>query len=139
MFPLSRKLGLVAVFSCAVLPLMGADADKVERGRYLVEEVGKCQDCHTPRTEAGEFDKSRWLKGTALNVQPIQPVKGWHKASPDLTPAGRLFQRWGEAGLVKFMTTGTGPTGNGADAPMPTYKLKKDDAEAIVEFLKSLK
>jgi mono/diheme cytochrome c family protein len=114
-------------------------ADLVERGKYLVEEVGKCQDCHTPRQADGRLDKTQWLKGTVLDFQPINPVPGWHKASPDLTPAGRLWERWGEKGLVVFLTTGKGPTGHAADPPMPTYTLKAEDAEAMVAYLKSLK
>jgi hypothetical protein len=66
-------------------------------------------------------------------------VKGWHKTSPDLTSPGRLFARWGEAGLEKFLETGTGPSGHAADPPMPAYKLRPDDAKAIVAYLKSLK
>jgi mono/diheme cytochrome c family protein len=114
-------------------------ADLVERGKYLVEEVGKCQDCHTPRQADGQLDKSQWLKGTVLDFQPIKPVPGWHKASPDLTPSGRLWERWGEKGLVGFLTTGKGPSGHAADPPMPTYTLKTEDAEAMVAYLKSLK
>jgi mono/diheme cytochrome c family protein len=116
-----------------------ADSDPVVYGKYLIEEVGKCQECHTPRAESGELDKSKWLKGATLDFQPTQEVKGWHKTSPDLTSAGRLFSRWGEAGLVKFLTTGAGPNGHAADPPMPAYKLKQADAEAMVAYLKSLK
>ena len=45
---------------CAMLAFSQnvADSAKVERGRYLVEDVAKCQDCHTPRSETGELDKS---------------------------------------------------------------------------------
>src|SRR5438477_10138968 len=108
----------------AALLSVAADSDQVERGKYLVEEVAKCQECHTPRTESGELDKSKLLKGATLDVQPLHEVKGWHKTSPDLTPSGRLFARWGEPGLVKFLETGLGPSGHGADPPMPAYKLK---------------
>jgi mono/diheme cytochrome c family protein len=134
------------MLKCALLgfvllsSLTFAADDKIERGKYLVEEIGKCQECHTPRLETGEFDKSKWLKGsTALDFSPKKPVKGWHDSSPDLTGSGRLFQRWGDDGVVKFLVTGKGPRGNGADAPMPTYNLKQEDAEAIVAYLKSLK
>jgi hypothetical protein len=73
-------------------------------------------------------------------VQPIDPIKGWHKTSPDLTASGRLWQgRWGQAALVKLLSTGLGPGGNPADPPMPTYKMTPDDAEAVVEYLKTLK
>jgi|SRR5450755_1899441 mono/diheme cytochrome c family protein len=112
--------------------------DKVEYGRYLTVEVGKCQECHTPRLETGQPDKSKWMKGSTLDFQPINDVKGWHKTAPDLTPAGKLWTRWGEEGLAKFLTTGVNPKGNPADPPMPAYKLKQADAEAVVAYLKSL-
>ena len=117
-----------------------AQPDKAARGKYLVEEVARCQECHTPKLPDGQFNKEKWLKGAVLNVQPIDPIKGWHKTSPDLTASGRLWQgRWGQAALVKLLSTGLGPGGNPADPPMPTYKMTQDDAEAVVEYLKSLK
>ena len=123
----------------SIVALAPAFAADVERGKYLTEEIGKCQDCHTPRGADGQLDRSKWLKGATLDFQPIKEVKGWHTASPDLTGSGRLFQRWGEDGVVKFLVTGKGPRGNGADAPMPTYQLKQEDAADIVAYLKSLK
>jgi len=116
-----------------------AQNNQVDYGKYLAEEVGKCQDCHTPRLETGQLDKTKWMKGCTLDFQPIADVKGWHKTAPDLTPAGKLWARWGEDGLVKFLTTGLNPKGNAADPPMPAYKLRPSDAEAIVAYLKSLK
>jgi mono/diheme cytochrome c family protein len=117
-----------------------AQADKASRGKYLVEEVARCQECHTPRLSDGQFNKDKWLKGAVLSVQPIDSIKGWHKTSPDLTASGRLWQgRWGQAALVKLLSTGLGPGGNPADPPMPMYKMTPDDAEAVVEYLKTLK
>ncbi|HEY3440025.1 MAG TPA: c-type cytochrome [Paludibaculum sp.] len=116
-----------------------AAAAKIEYGRYLAEEVGKCQICHSPRTETGQLDKERWMKGAVLDFAPMKPVEGWHKTAPDITSGGRLWERWGEAGMVKFMTTGLTPKGTPSDAPMPAYKLKQEDAEAMVAYLKTLK
>jgi mono/diheme cytochrome c family protein len=126
---------------CTVLLAVTASAqsDKIARGKYLVEEVARCQECHTPKNAEGQFDQTKWLKGSTLNIQAIAEVKGWHKASPDITSTSRLFQRWGDAGLVKFLSTGLNPNGGPAGAPMPTYKMTQADAEAIVEYLKSLK
>jgi cytochrome c len=115
-----------------------AQSDKVARGKYLAEEVARCQECHTPKAADGQFDREKWMKGAVLNVQPIEPVKGWHKTSPDLTRPGRLWQKWGEQALVNFLKTGNGPNGKPADPPMPTYKMNQADAEAVVEYLKSL-
>lgn len=129
----------LGMFCATALMGFAADSDPVPYGKYLVEEVGKCQDCHTPKTATGELDKAKWLKGATLDIQPAQEVKGWHKTSPDLTSTSRLFARWGEAGIVKFLETGAGPNGHPADPPMPAYKLKPADAEAMVAYLKTLK
>lgn len=123
----------------AAAGLRGQDDDKAARGKYLVEEVAKCQDCHTPRLETGEFDRTNWMKGTTLDFQPIKAPPKWHSFAPNITGSGRLFERWGEAALLKYLETGLGPKGKPADAPMPAYKLKAGDAEAMVAYLKTLK
>ena len=123
------------------MPVIAADSKQalIDRGKYLVEEVAKCQMCHTPRLESGELDTTKWLKGSVLDFQPMKEVKGWHKTSPDLTPGSRLWMRWGEATILKYLTTGLAQNGKPADPPMPAYKFSQNDAEAVVEFLKSLK
>lgn len=131
------KLGLLGLV-IAPAACLAQDA-QVERGKYLAEEIGKCQDCHTPRSATGELDKSKWMKGGDLAFQPLKEIKGWHTSAPDLTGGGRLFQRWKDEGIVKFLTTGKNPRGNPADPPMPAYTMKQEDAEAIVAYLKSLK
>jgi mono/diheme cytochrome c family protein len=61
------------------LTLSGQATDpKLERGKYIVEEVARCQECHTPK-------------------------------------------RGGKAG-----------------PPMPAYRMKAEDAEAVAASLKSL-
>lgn len=121
------------------ISLSFAGEKEIAYGKYLLEEVSKCQECHTPKTETGELDKSKWLKGATLDFQPVTPVERWHKTSPDITPSGRLWQRWGEKALLEYLQTGLTPKGKPADPPMPAYKLKKADAEAMMEYLKSLK
>jgi mono/diheme cytochrome c family protein len=129
--------GTLFLASAALGQTPAADA-RLERGRYLVEEVARCQDCHSPRLDSGELDKSRWLKGAVLEFAPLKPVEGWHKTSPNLTSDSTLFKKWGEAALIKYMTTGLTPRDKPADPPMPAYKLKPEDAEAVVAYLKSL-
>lgn len=133
-------LRIIALFfTAASCMAFAANDDAVARGKYLVEEVAKCQVCHTPRTEGGELDKSNWLKGATLDFQPSHETKGWHKTAPDITGGSRLFERWKDDGVTKFLETGLGPRGNKADPPMPEYKLTHDDAVAVTQYLKSLK
>ena len=118
--------------------LVRAQDAKVQRGRYLVEEVARCQECHTPRTESGDFDKTKWLKGAKLDIAAVGTIQGWHASSPDITSTSQLWQRWGQDGLVAFFETAKNPRGGKAGRPMPAYTLQHDDADAIVAYLKSL-
>jgi mono/diheme cytochrome c family protein len=122
-----------------ILPAYSADTkqETIDRGKYLVEVVAQCQMCHTPRLESGELDTTKWLKGAVLDFQPMKEVKGWHKTSPDLTFGSRLWTRWTEAGILKYLQTGIAPSGRPADPPMPAYKFTAKDAEAVVEYLKT--
>jgi mono/diheme cytochrome c family protein len=118
-------------------PMSGQDA-RIERGKYLVEEVARCQECHTPKTETGEFDKTQWLKGATLVGVPATPVKGWHQKSPDITSTSALWARWQVEGFSKFLQTAKNPRGGSAGPPMPAYMMKADDADAVAAYLKSL-
>ena len=136
------KTAFVGLAGFAAMTAFGEDAskpdDKVARGKYLAEEVAKCQDCHTPKMENGTFIKSQWMKGAAISLMPAAPVPGWRSAAPDITPAGPLWKRWGDDGMTGFLETGKSPRGGKAGSPMPAYNLKREDAEAVVAFLKSL-
>ena len=108
------------------------------RGKYLVEEVARCQECHTPKTDTGEFVKEQWLKGTTLAFVPSGTIAGWHQRSPDITSTSPLWQRWGQDGFAKFLETAKNPRGGKAGPPMPAYTLTVEDADAIAAYLKSL-
>jgi mono/diheme cytochrome c family protein len=126
------------LFSAAAMAGLAFAQTPVDRGKYLVEEVAKCQECHTPQTAEGALDKTKWLKGGPLAFAPMHDVAGWHKTAPDLTSTSNLFKRWEEKGLIGFLMTAKNPRGGKADPPMPDYHMNKEDAEAIVAYLKSL-
>lgn len=133
-----RVLFLLSIGSFLISASASAQDAKLQRGKYLVEEVARCQECHTPKTDAGEFDTAKMLKGTKLNVAPVATIAGWHTSSPDITSTSALWQRWGEDGMIKFLETAKNPRGGKAGAPMPAYVMKHEDADAIVAYLKSL-
>ena len=68
---LAPAICIAAIF----VSLLRADDASIARGKYLVDEVAKCGMCHTPADETGKPDASKYLKGGALNLQPIQPIK----------------------------------------------------------------
>jgi mono/diheme cytochrome c family protein len=131
--------GLAVSLSILCLPVFGQD-EKVARGKYLVEEVARCQDCHTPHlVVSGELVKSAWLKGATLDYVPVNQPPNWRSKTPDITSTSPLWARWGDDGMVKFFETGMNPRGSKPNPPMPAYTLSHDDAVAVAAFLKSLK
>jgi len=133
------KTGCMFILLFAVAPLVHAQDAKLDRGKYLVENVGLCGDCHTPMLPTGQPDGSHVLRGAALGFQPIHPIPKWNAAAPDITPHGALWKKWGEIGLLKFLQTAQDPHGHPADPPMPAYKFNVQDAEAILVYLKALR
>ena len=109
-------------------------AATLARGKYLVVDTGLCGDCHTPHNEKGEPVKEQWLKGSPLNFKPTAPVPGWADYASNI--AG--LPGWEKEAAVKFMMTGIAYNGLPARPPMPQFRYNRQDAEAIVAYLKSL-
>src|SRR3982074_3975301 len=61
-----------------------ASKAEIERGRYLVEEVAKCPECHTPRKPDGELDPTAWLRGAPVWIKPGAPLANSADAPPRL-------------------------------------------------------
>lgn len=108
---------------------------KEARGKYLVERVGMCIDCHSPRGPGGQFDLSRWLQGAPLGFAPTVPMPAWAPYAPAI--AG-LTQFTDEQALA-LLTEGKTVSGQPLRPPMPEYRFNREDAEAIVAYLRSLK
>ena len=108
---------------------------QIAHGKYLVEQVAKCGDCHSPHGAKGEVVAGKELGGTKLDFQPIHPVPGWAALAPPIAglPALTLSQ------AIHLLTTGVGENGKPPAPPMPSYHMSRADAAAIVAYLKSLK
>ena len=98
---LAARLALVLAATVPAATLFAADAQSIARGKYLVQEVAKCSECHTPLADDGKPDMTKFLKGAKLNFAPANPVPGWHATSPDITSTGKIWARWGDDGSVK--------------------------------------
>jgi hypothetical protein len=106
----------------------------VARGKYIVEGVAMCGQCHTPRDSNGNPDRTRWLQGAPVLWQPANPDSNWPLNAPRIggTPPAP------DTDMVKLLTTGIWTTGNSLRAPMPQFRMAVVDAEAVVAYLKSL-
>jgi mono/diheme cytochrome c family protein len=107
---------------------------EIERGRYLVEEVAKCAECHTPRNPDGKLDSAAWLRGAPIWIRPVAPIPNWAENAPAL--AG--LPGFAEAQVERVLEDGTGPNGEPLRPPMCIYHMSPPDARAIAAYLKSL-
>jgi mono/diheme cytochrome c family protein len=104
------------------------------RGRHLVEAVGHCGDCHTPRNLAGGPDRSRWLSGG--------PAPEGDGRIPNITPDGDLG-RWSPGEIAYFLETGFTPEfdvvgGAMAEVQRNMATLTPEDRAAIAAYLKAV-
>ena len=112
--------------------------DQWNRGAYLVQSLGHCGACHTPRgigfqEKANTESSPKYLRGAL--------VDNWFAANLTGDPASGLG-RWSEADIAAFLETGHGGQiaafGSMIDViENSTQYLHKDDLNAIAHYLKS--
>jgi mono/diheme cytochrome c family protein len=105
----------------------------VNRGAYLVQALGHCGECHTPRNFMGGPKSGRALAGG-------KGPEG--KSVANLTPTG--LKKWNDADLKEFLLSGLSPDGDVTAASMgevvtnTTSKLTPRDLGALIAYLRSL-
>lgn len=112
--------------------LENADSPELERGRYLVEALGHCAECHTPRTMTGGLDRSQWMAGA-----PNPSGKG---RIPAISPEK---MDWSATDIAYYLETGLTPDYDSAGGQMVSVianmgHLTKEDRNAIAAYLKAL-
>ncbi|MCU8585728.1 cytochrome c [Erwinia pyrifoliae] len=140
-WPLAIWRGIFAPDVKAFQPIKGQDA-VLARGQYLVEGLGHCGACHTPRSitmqekALNDGEGSDYLSGSSA------PIDGW-TASNLRGDSGDGLGRWTEEQLVQFLRTGrndnTAVFGGMTDVVQHSLQhLTAEDATAIARYLKSL-
>lgn len=113
--------------------VLGGDlTPEQERGRYLVEALAHCGECHTPRNALGGLRTGAWLAGAP------DPAGDGH--NPNITPAGL---QWSEGEIVAMLQSGFTPEfdvvgGEMAAVVRNTSQLSDADRAAIAAYLKAV-
>ncbi len=117
----------------------GAEANTVsvgnshswQRGRYLVETLGHCGECHSPRGALGQVDRDRPLAGNS---------ELGRFAAPDITPQGLAARGWDAGSLREYLATGVSAPAVASDemlqvVNLSTSRLNGGDLEAMTIYL----
>jgi mono/diheme cytochrome c family protein len=157
-FPFNQR-GLMAIWNRLFLKDARYQPDSSKsaewnRGAYLVEGLGHCGACHTPRNQLGGERASLALTGGVYQDDVIDAVheqdvvredegmvRPW--AAVDLTPSPRGLGAWSTDDIAAYLKTGHNIRA-GAFGPMAevvansTSHLTDADTRAMAVYLKSL-
>jgi mono/diheme cytochrome c family protein len=136
-FPLSvrRNIGIWKLLFMNGKPLVADAAHSAQwnRGAYLVNSLGHCAECHSPRNLLGGIVAAQRFGGG-----PNPEGEGW---VPNITQKG--IGDWSEGDIAYFLETGAMPEGDSAGGSMVrviknTSQLTPEDRAAMADYLKSL-
>lgn len=125
-------------------PPPGPDAavPSLARGKYLVEHVAACGDCHTPRLANGAPNPSRAFAGNPclIDLTPDDPATGC-LAPPNLTSSPDGLGRLTDDQIRAMFQGGVDEQGRALIPVMPYqvyHHLTDTDAVSIVMYLRAL-
>ncbi len=136
-FPWSvrRGVGLWKRLYLDASPVIDVPEDSAQllRGRELVEGVGHCGECHTPRDGLGGLVNGRWLAGAK---NPDGPGR-----IPNITPGAETAGGWSASELAYYFETGFTPDWDTVGGSMVAVQenlaeLSDADRQAIAAYLK---
>ena len=111
-----------------------SDQTLIERGRYITHDLAMCVQCHSPRDEAGRLLAGEEFHGAP--VPAVNTIRGleWALRAPNI------------AGLVGFtdeqemqlLTRGHADGRPAPKPPMPPFRMTREDARAVIAYLRTL-
>ncbi len=134
---LSASLCLVLFGAAAAAGTPSAKSNpQLERGRYLVQGIVGCGNCHTPQGPNGPLPGQEMAGGLVFEEPPFTAVAS--NITPDKATG---IGNWTDAQLITAIREGRRPDGSLIGPPMPIglYRgLSDPDVKAIVSYLRSV-
>src|SRR5215470_1084472 len=127
---------ILGVLVALAAPATGCAQTSLERGRYLVDTVMTCHNCHTPMGPNGPQMDKALSGGLRFNDPP------WDVTASNITPDPETgIGKWSDADIKKALLEGVRSAGHHLAEVMPSgfYNiLTPGDLDAIVTYLRSL-
>jgi mono/diheme cytochrome c family protein len=134
-FNIRRNVGVWKFLFMDGKPFMpdAARSPQWNRGAYLVNALGHCAECHSPRNFLGGIVSAQRFAGG-----PNLEGEGW---VPNITQKG--LAEWSAKDIEYFLESGQTPDGDSAGGSMVRViknisQLSPEDRAAIADYIKSL-
>jgi mono/diheme cytochrome c family protein len=134
-FNIRRNLGIWKLLFMDRKPFVADPARSAQwnRGGYLVNSLGHCAECHSPRNFLGGIIAAQRFAGG-----PNPEGEGWVS---NITQKG--IGDWSEQDIADFLETGQTPDNDSAGGSMArviknTSQLPAEDRAAMANYLKTL-
>ena len=109
---------------------------ELERGRYLVETLAACGNCHTPKGPNGPVPSKKFAGGDVIKHADFTAV------TPNITPDPETgIGRWTDHQIFRAIREGRRPDGSllGPAMPSRSYRnLADEDVKAMIAYLRSV-
>ena len=109
-------------------------AGNVERGRYIVEHVAMCVECHSSRDSQGNILPETRYMGGEIPFRPPWPIEWATRAPRNAGLHGYTMET-----AMRLLTEGAiDRRGVQLKAPMPRFRMTPQDAADVIAFMRSL-
>jgi mono/diheme cytochrome c family protein len=106
----------------------------VEHGRYLVEQVAHCIECHSGRDGRGNILEGQRYMGGQIPFAPPWP-NDWATRAP----RNKGLPGYNDELALRLLTQGSiGRNGAQLRPPMPRFRMTPQDAGDVIAYLRSL-
>ena len=110
-----------------------APTGNVEHGRYIVERVVMCYECHSARDPQGNIIPGTKFKGGAITVRPT-----WQAEWPLQIPRMAGLPGYTDAEAMRLLTQGPiKRDGTQLRYPMPRFHMNPQDAADVIAYLRT--
>src|SRR4051812_10060515 len=133
-----KNLKTICLAALCIIAGSAAAQAPTERGKYLVEGILTCGNCHTPRGPGGVLDTARkHAGGPQVWDTPEYTVRGSNISPDEATGIGK----WSAADVRRAVHDGKRPNGQQLSPQMPYsfYRIfTPSDLDAVVGYVRSL-
>ena len=133
------SLGVAALVGGTILAQQpaqstGVPAGNLEHGRYLVERVAMCFECHSTRDAQGNIVVGTRFHGGSMPIRPPWP-NDWPLSIPRISG----MAGYTDAEAIRLLTQGAiKRDGTQLRYPMPRFRMTPQDAADVIAYMRSL-